>query len=265
MNHITSVDAYPSHDRSPSGMKAPAKTAYRSKIVRVDDLAEERAAEMSALYLRHYAGSSDALFRADLNEKDEVLLVFNGDSLIGFTTIKVYEVEWQERLTGIVFSGDTIVDPRHWGQRELAFAWLEYVGSIKAGAPARPLYWFLLVKGHRTYRYLSVFAWRFHPCWHDGDAQQLKPLADFLAGARYGSNYDMQTGVVAFAESRGHLRPEIARPDPAELEREDVRFFLERNPGYLHGSELVCICELSVANLKPMAARFFQRANAVRG
>lgn len=219
---------------------------------------------MSALYLDSYAGSSDALFRADLLEKDSALLVFSGDALVGFTTIKYYEVEWQAKPAGIVFSGDTIVDPRHWGQRELAFAWLEHVGGIKAAAPDRPLYWFLLVKGHRTYRYLSVFARRFYPCWQDCEGEPLKPLADFLANARYGDDYNPQTGVVEFIESRGHLRLAIACPDRDELERQDVRFFLARNPGYLQGNELVCVCELAVDNLKPLAARFFQRANGIR-
>ena len=221
---------------------------------------------MSVLYLENYAGSSDALFRADLMDKDHALLVFSGDALVGFTTIKRYEVEWQGKNTGIVFSGDTIVDPRHWGQRELAFAWLEYVGGIKAAAPETPLYWFLLVKGHRTYRYLSVFSRHFHPCWQvqNSHADDLKPLADFLASARYGADYNPQTGVVEFAESCGHLRPAIARPDSDELERPDVRFFLARNPGYLRGHELVCVCELAVANLKPLAARFFQRAAGAR-
>lgn len=238
----------------------PERTEYRSRVVSTSELDEGRIAEMSALYLDNYAGSSDALFRTDLMEKDLALLVFSGDTLVGFTTIKVYEVEWQARNTGIIFSGDTIVAPRHWGQRELAFAWLEHVGAIKAASPDRPLYWFLLVKGHRTYRYLSVFARHFYPCWQDREAERLKPLADFLACARYGTDYNGNTGVVEFAESRGHLRAAIARPDIDELERQEVRFFLDRNPGYLQGNELVCVCELAVDNLKPLAARFFQRS-----
>lgn len=244
----------------------PAKSVYRSQVVSTRELGEGRIAEMSALYLENYAGSNGALFRADLMDKDHALLVFSGDALVGFTTIKCYEIDWQGKVTGIIFSGDTIVDPRHWGQRELAFAWLEFVGSIKAAAPERPLYWFLLVKGHRTYRYLPVFARHFHPFWQEQvtEAKRLKPLADFLATARYGADYNPQTGVVEFAESRGHLHPAIACPDRDELERQDVCFFLARNPGYLHGNELVCVCELAVDNLKPLAARYFKRAGGLR-
>ena len=250
--------------RRPS-WSAAVTPEYRSKVIRTTELDESRIAEMSALYLDNYAGSNDAVFRADLMEKDQALLVFNGDTLVGFTTIKLYGVEWQAKDTGIVFSGDTIVDPLHWGQRELAFAWLRYVGSIKAATPDRPLYWFLLVKGHRTYRYLPVFSRQFFPCWQDGGAGHLKPLADFLARTRYGTDYNPETGVVEFSESRGHLRTAIALPDIDELERQDVRFFLARNPGYLRGNELVCVCELAVDNLKPLAAHFFRRsAGAIR-
>lgn len=242
----------------------PPKPAYRSEVIPVSELEERQIAEMSALYLANYAGSNDARFRSDLLEKDHALLVFSGIALVGFTTIKSFEVEWKAKPIGIVFSGDTIVDPHHWGQRELAFAWLEHVGGIKAASPERPLYWFLLVKGHRTYRYLSVFARRFYPCWQDGAGQPLKPLADFLASARYGDDYNPQSGVVEFAESRGHLHLAIAHPDRDELERQDVRFFLESNPDYLQGNELVCVCELAVGNLKPLAARFFQRGHGIR-
>lgn len=237
---------------------AVSHTRYWSRIVPVKALDGAGVAAMSALYLRHYAGSSDALFRGDLADKDDALLVFAGDALIGFTTIKIYDIEWQGRVAGIVYSGDTIVDRRHWGQRELARAWLEYVGGIKARAPQRPLYWFLLVKGHRTYRYLPVFARHFYPCWSSEDAR-LKALADHLAAARFGADYDRDAGVVAFPESRGHLRAEFALPDAADRERADVKFFLARNPGFRRGHELVCLCELDAANLKPLAARLFAR------
>jgi hypothetical protein len=45
----------------------------------------------------HCPGGSEALFRADHAEKDDVLRVFGGDALTGFTTIRFYVVNRQDR------------------------------------------------------------------------------------------------------------------------------------------------------------------------
>jgi hypothetical protein len=60
-----------------------------------------------------------------------------------------------------LFSGDTIISHHHWGEQELAHAWCYFAGQIKRQCPELPLYWFLIVKGHRTYRYLPAFTRRF--------------------------------------------------------------------------------------------------------
>jgi hypothetical protein len=72
-------------------------------------------------------------------------------------------------------------------------------------------------------------------------------------------DYNAATGVVEFNPSRGHLKADIAMPAPAELQREGVRFFLERNPGFTHGHELVCLCEVEEHNMKPLTLRLFRK------
>lgn len=215
---------------------------------------------MATLYLDNYDGSSEALFREDLADKDEAVLLYHGGALIGFTTLKLYEVMWRGVRVRIVYSGDTIVSPAHWGQQELALAWIKRIGQIKRMALFVPLYWFLLVKGHRTFKYLSVFGKSFYPHWQI-DRSDLKPLADQLATAKFGNAYNPLTGVVEFAESRGHLKERIAHPTPEELARPATQFFLRSNPGYRQGHELVCICELELFNMKPLTARVFRRTS----
>ena len=77
---------------------------------------------------------------------------------------------------------------------------------------------------------------------------------------KFGRDYNPATGVVAFTVSKGHLKEEIARPSERENNKEAVRFFLQSNPGYLQGHELVCLCELAVENMQPLTARIFRRA-----
>jgi hypothetical protein len=232
---------------------------YQSTIISVGNLPPEIVQAMAALYLSNYDGSSNGLFLSDLRDKDEAMLLLCDGELVGFTTLKVYLREWNGVAIRLVYSGDTIVHPQHWGQQELAFAWITHIGEIKRQAPETPLYWFLLVKGHRTFKYLPVFGHSFYPHWAI-DRSDLKPLADQLATEKFGDAYNPQTGVVEFAQSHGHLKDEIAGATEAELKRPATQFFFQRNPGYRRGHELVCICELELHNLKPLTARIFQHA-----
>jgi len=172
--------------------------------------------------------------------------------------VRVFERDWHGQRIRVVYSGDTVVERAHWGQQALAFAWIARMGALKREQPNVPLYWFLLVKGHRTFRYLPVFGRSFHPHWSE-PRDDLKALADALALEMFPGDYNAATGVVEFAESRGHLRSDIAQPTPEELEREGVRFFLERNPGFCRGHELVCLCEVEERNMKPLTLRLFRK------
>ena len=232
---------------------------YRSDVIPIKVLTRDTIARMTNLYLENYEGTSEALFRHDLAEKDDAIVLYAGAELVGFTTLQVYSAQHFGSPIRIVYSGDTIVHQKDWGQQELAFAWISRIGEIKAQAPEIPLYWFLLVKGHRTFKYLSAFGKSFFPHWKI-DRSDLKPLADQLAFASFGHDYNPDSGVVEFSESRGHLTPSIAEPTKEEFAKESTRYFLGKNPGYRKGHELVCLCELETTNMKPFTARIFNRA-----
>jgi hypothetical protein len=235
-----------------------AMSAYTASVLPVHDLTDRDREAMAALYLSHYDCASKQQFHRDLDGKTSALLVTHEGDLVGFSTIQVYERAWLGRPIRVVYSGDTVVHRDHWGQQALALTWISHAGELKHQDPDRPLYWFLIVKGHRTYRYLPVFANSFHPHWAE-DPADLKPLADWLATEKFGAEYNQRTGVVEFAVSQGQLKPDIAMPKEGELRHEAVRFFLERNPGFARGHELVCLCELCEENLKPIARRAFTR------
>lgn len=237
---------------------------YNSSVVAVKDLADHTIARMADLYLANYEGTSPSLFRHDLADKDEVLLLYSGDELVGFTTLLVYSTDYSNSPIRVVYSGDTIVARQDWGQQELAFAWIAHIGKIKAQAPGTPLYWLLLVKGHRTFKYLSAFGKSFYPHWCE-ERKDLKPLLDQLARSRFGRDYNPHSGVVEYSSSRGHLTSSIAFATKNELAKEATQFFMKRNPGYRNGHELVCLCELELFNMKPLTARIFRRALCASG
>lgn len=234
-------------------------SAYKAIIKQIAELSDQERQAMIRLYLAHYDGSGSTRFTADLENKSEVLLLCFDDILIGFTTLQIYERTWSEQPIRIVYSGDTVVDREHWGQQALAVRWITRMGELKGEKPDLPLYWFLIVKGHRTFKYLPVFCRSFYPHWSI-DRSDLKPLADALAQEKFGTEYNPAAGVVEFAVSKGHLKEEIALPSEREKTKQAVLFFLEKNPNYTKGHELVCLCELEEDNMRPLPRRIFRRA-----
>ncbi len=228
------------------------------QALEVAALGEADRRAMYALYRRYYDASPWRLFASDLAAKDYAVVLRDETGAVqGFSTLAVYPRTFGARPVRVIFSGDTIVDERHWGQQSLAFAWLRLAGSIKASQPYVPLYWLLISKGHRTYRYLPAFSRAFHPSPDAATDADLAPLRDFLARDRFGAAYDAAAGVVRFPESRGHLRAEYAEVPDAHRRLPEVAFFLARNPGYARGEELVCVCELGAETLRPLARRAF--------
>jgi hypothetical protein len=240
----------------------PAREARQlnATVERVADLGDHTIGAMFDLYEQYYDATSRLLFEADLCNKHHVVTLREpSGALAGFSTLAVLEAEIGGKPLRAIYSGDTIIDHAHWGTQALAFTWIRFAGTIKAQAPELPLYWFLIVKGHRTYRYLSAFSVDFHPHWQRPTPASAREVMSTLARGRFADAYDAARGVVSFARSRGHLKPEWAVIEPGEEARRDVAFFLRRNPGFTKGDELVCLTELSSDNLRPLARRVFEQ------
>jgi len=231
----------------------------RAEVLEVPTLPVQVIEEMFALYHSYYEATSPARFNADLQGKDKVILLYDeSQALRGFSTLRLLECQWQGKPCRVLFSGDTIVHHRFWGEQTLAFNWIRLAGQIKAQQPVMPLYWLLIVKGHRTYRYLQAFSLRYFPHWKEQTPSAEKTLMDHLGERLFGDCYQPDKGVVHFAESHGQLRHEWAEPSLEIVHRQEVQFFLRSNPGYRQGDELLCLTELDAANLRPLARRVFE-------
>lgn len=221
------------------------------------EVSDGDVAAMYRLYAEYYADTSPNLFRSDLDDKDYVIELRNGASLRGFSTLALMNYEIAGDPCRAIFSGDTIIDRRYWGEQALPQAFCRYAGTVKAQRADLPLFWFLISKGHRTYRYLSVFAREYfpNPAWPT--PPHVQQHIDLLARRRFGDAYCADLGLVRFPASRGHLKPRWAAVGEGTLKRTDVRFFLERNPRFHAGEELCCITLLETGNLRSFARRAF--------
>jgi hypothetical protein len=127
---------------------------------------------------------------------------------------------------------------------------------VERQSPEVPLYWLLIVKGHRTYRFLPTFARHYIP-HHALAAGRDARIREVLAAEKFGERYDSRAGVVRFPACMGRLSPALADIPQRHLRLPEVAHFVALNPGYRDGDELVCLCRLSPENLRPRAAKIF--------
>ena len=227
-------------------------------FVSVSELNDVMRDNMYRVFARYYDETSRTRFESDLLEKCTVLLLNDiAGTLRGFSTIQIWDEDYEDQRLRIFYSGDTIIESEYWGSQALSFNWIYHAGQVKRAAEERRLFWFLIVKGHRTYRYLPSFAITFYPDWRVPHSAFAKGLADRLASRKFRHCYNPETGVVSFDEPHGQLASAWSEPGERQMQREDVRYFLTRNPGYRKGDELVCLCELNADNLRPIARRVF--------
>ena len=120
------------------------------------------------------------------------------------------------------------------------------------------MFWFLISKGYRTYLYLPLFFHEFYPRVDAPTPPFERELIATLGTLKYPGDFNPATGVIEFDESHGHLQPMLADTPGHRREHPHVRFFLEANPGFARGNELVCVTEISPANMRGLARRMLR-------
>lgn len=231
-------------------------SALAARVRRRSELDSADVRRMYALYDGYYADTSPEQFASDLAAKDYVIELTSGGELRGFSTVAVLQLHAGAAVRAI-YSGDTIIDHRYWGEQALAIAFCRLAGATKAAEPALPLYWFLITKGHRTYRYLGAFSHEYYPHPTRPTPALAARIIDVLAHSKFGAAWKPDLGVVRFERSLGRLRAQWSEPRPSLAGRAEVRFFLQRNPGHALGDELCCLTELAAPNLRSHARRAF--------
>jgi hypothetical protein len=227
------------------------------QICRIDDVSCDDRQQMLSLMGRHYENVDREEFEADFRQKDWVIVARDRDDsrVHGFSTQTLYSQEVSGRTVRILFSGDTIVDRRFWTSNPLSQLWGRLAISLIDAYPSEPLYWFLISKGYKTYRFLPVFFREFYPrCDRPTPAWAERLIAE-VASTRYGPRYDPGAGIITASEDGCRLREAIAEVTPDRLKNPHVAFFDRVNPGHARGDELCCIAPLSRENFNRKAFR----------
>lgn len=244
-------------------MLEPTASAYRwgvadliAEIAGAGDLTPADRDAMFALMDLVYEGATRAAFEADLAAKDTCIVLRSpGGDLAGFSTQRTLTVPVTGPVPGTVgagsatgvFSGDTVIHPAHWGSPALMQAFSRHYIVERP----EPFWWFLVSKGHRTYRFLTTFFTEFAPDRRHPTTPEAAAIMAAYATALFPADYDAERGVLAYRTPKDRLRPGIAGITQRELANPDIAFFAARNPGHALGHDLVCLTDLRPGNLKP--------------
>lgn len=229
----------------------------RSSLVEVKVLAANEREAMFTLMDRAYENVQREQFEADLSAKAWVIQVHNPltNCLVGFSTQVLLRADIDGETVRALFSGDTVVDPQHWGDIALAHQWGRLAMSLIESHAEQALYWFLTSKGFRTYKYLPLFFREWYPTADATTPARERAVIDALALQVGPLSYDASTQLIRATPGKEHVRAMFADPGNRSQSDRHVRHFIARNPGYQLGDELCCIAPLSKANFTPAALR----------
>lgn len=219
-------------------------------------LTGEEVDEMFSLFGNYYDNANKRIFINDLENKNWVVLIKDSRkrNIVGFSTLAFYRSTFKDEQIGVVYSGDTIIDKAYWDTTELPRIWIKTVKDVGASYP-QPLHWLLISSGYKTYRYLAVFYKEFFPHCDCPTPAYMGELMEHLATERFGEEYIPELGIVRFREGATPLKAGVADVKDGRLKNPHIRFFVEINPGYVNGDELVCITKIHPENFTPAGKR----------
>ena len=202
---------------------------------------------MFALFERYYDAVDRSRFEADLDAKDHVILLRDNEThtIRGFSTLRRLTFEHEGVMHRGVYSGDTVIDKDYWGGSALGRAFLFYLLREWLRRPTKPLWWFLISKGYKTYLLMANNFEEHWPRFEASTPREAKSIMDGFAQQLFGDAYYPAPGLVRHANSLGHLREDIACIDEDLLAANPrVQFFQDSNPQWSDGDELVCVARM---------------------
>lgn len=227
------------------------------QILAVNELSDISKASMFELMHQFYFVEKTSFFEDLSNKNIVVLLKDSKGSLRGFTSVALFDLSVAGQVLKILFSGDTIIHPDFWGSLELPRVWGRFMFETLQDCGETPLYWFLISSGYKTYRFLPAYFNEFFPRFDSEIPLLIKQIMDTAADKLFASAYDADRGIIKL-KNPTPLRAGISDPTTERQANQHIAFFLDKNPGYQNGDELVCLTRLTLANFKPFVKRLLR-------
>lgn len=224
-------------------MARKGKTLLKARYVPICRVSVDLMHRMYEVYRRYYENISLEVFSRDMVEKNGVFVIEERASgrTVGFSTLKVMDMEVAgQKVTG-VFSGDTIIEKEFWGNKVLQFQFFLRLIREKLKRPGRPLFWLLISKGYKTYLLLANNFYTYYP-HPEGRHDYLAEHVSAYCRELFPGYFCERRHLLDFGNGYTHLKDDVAGiTDEMRRASAKIRFFEERNPSWHRGTELPCI------------------------
>ncbi len=222
----------------------------KAKTIRVASLKPHQIEEMFKLFEIFYENVSFERFRSDLLQKSRVIIMIDKNkSIQGFSTLYDFDLTHEGTKFRILFSGDTIIAPDFWGTSVLTMEFLKNIILLKLKYFNRPVWWFLISKGYKTYLLLANNFINYYPRYDLDTPANYQDLLKKLSDKFYPNKFNSISGVIEFAPREHEYLKESIAPITEELMNKfpKIKFFNEKNPNWKVGHELACIGRVDLA------------------
>lgn len=239
-------------------------TKIFSQTKQVTDLTPTERATMFGLLSLEFLGTRREDFIHDLEEKDVVALLrkeSRDGEIVGFSTLMILELPINGRKVKAVFSGDTTVFPEFRSSGGIGVEVGRYFMKALETFPDYEIYYVLISKGWRTYKVLPFFFKNFAPKHDVPTSINDKAVMDAFGSVKYPKDYDPDQGLIMFSKETQRLIPGSIDAVPPQDPNVHTRFYLQKNPTYLSGTELVCVGHVEVVNFAPPFIRLLKIPN----
>ena len=133
-------------------------------IKKLSRVMDEEIEQMFLLHAQYFSNIKRENFIHDLKGKDWCILIVDGyGSIKGYSSIQLMETVFEGKPVTFLFSGDTLVARENWHDNLLAGAFGHFMLFLNETFPDKELYWLLISKGFRTYRFLPVYYKEYYP------------------------------------------------------------------------------------------------------
>ena len=237
------------------------KRELKYKLLSIDKINNDHIKRMFILMQENYDYINQDNFNNDLLNKDYIgLLIDNKNIIQGFTTYLINPKKYFHKKYNILFSGDTVISEDFVGTQALAIGWCETVAFFIRKYPRKKLLWYLMSKGHRTYLYLPYFFKKYYPAIDKNiNNNHYKEIINECSSHIFCENWNPKKGIVQFNDKVGQIKQQHIKKLYSKKNRY-IDFFLEKNPGFSNGDELICMAEISSENLMRLPKLIFERS-----
>ena len=230
---------------------------FRTIVIKQLNLTDAKKEQMLSLHQQYYDNVEQEVFYKDLSQKDWVILLENPKAeVVGFSTVQLISLTIYGKVHLFVFSGDTVIREDARNPHGLTAGFIQMIFVLIKKHPKQPLYWFLISKGYRTYRFMPLYFKEFYPVYNQPTPKEKAGILNSIARYKFGELYDPERNVIVYPYEKDKLKPDHAIIQEARQSKNPhIRFFAERNPTFYKGDDLASIAQLNPNNFLPAIER----------